>query len=390
VKTEIAGKIDKKLARSSNFEWLRVISILLIIAYHYCIHGNEGEIFKSDIYSNQLIAIIFGSWGLLGVNSFIFISAYFSIDSSKFSSKKLIKIILQTIFYSTSIAFLLYFIGAVEFSLMGLTTSLFSPFFGTYWFVTAYCMLYIIFPFLNKIIYSMESRYLLKLLIILTIFIPIYSTIWINSAIGYFIFAVYLYLLMGYLKRNPQNWFEVYAKKGFWITCIAVVLFNTSVSFLGTLLNLEKLSNYVISQVIGLYSPAMVLAAIFLFYIFKNISITSSKLVNALAKTTLGIYLFHENPILRKILWDDILNIDTVYYSPIFILYFFISTLILLVIGALIDMLRIVLLEKPFFSIIYNFTEIHFKKVDSWINEDSPITIPELREQVTTRNTSRL
>jgi Uncharacterized protein conserved in bacteria len=364
---EIIDKVVERKIRKSNFELLRIICMLLIIAFHYCTYGNEGTIFKLDISINQIIAIIFGSWGLLGVDCFIFISAYFLIDSSKFSSKKLIKIILQTLFYSICIELLLYLSGVIQFSIKGLIKSVFSPFLVMYWFITAYCMLYVIFPFLNKIIRSMHSKYLLKFLIILTLFIPIYKTIEKSAPIGDFIFVIYLYLLMGYLKQNPQNWFELHAKIGFLITTVCTILFNIIISFFGTLLNLGILQNYA-SQFIGRYSPIMVLNAIFLFYIFQHMKIKSSKLINTIASTTLGIYLFHENPMFRTILWDGILKINRVYYLPMFIVYFFMSVISLFGIGALIDILRIKLLEEPMFNRKFNYIEIYIRKIDSWMN----------------------
>jgi hypothetical protein len=174
---------------------------------------------------------------------------------------------------------------------------------------------------------------------------------------------------MGYLKQNDKNWFEVHAKKGFWITTMCIILFNVSISFLGTLLKSQVLQNNA-SILIERYSPIMVLDAIFLFYIFKNLNIRSSKLINTVAKTTLGIYLFHENPVLGKILWDDILKINKVYYSPFFILYFLVSILSLFIIGILIDILRIKLLEEPIFRIKFHSIGIYFKKIDSWVNQN--------------------
>lgn len=366
---KIADRVSEKPERNSNFELLRILSILLIIAFHYSIHGNEDTIFSSDISVNQVIAIIFGSWGLLGVDCFVFISAYFLIDSNKFSSKKLIKIIVQVIFYSACSALLLYLSGAVEFGITDLIKSFLSPFLGMYWYITAYCMLYVIFPFLNKIIQNIDSKSLSKFLIVLTLLIPIYKTIWRGAQIGDLIFFIYLYLLMGYLKQNPKNWFEVHARKGFFITSIGVILFTSMMSFLGTVLNLGIIKEYAF-QFSTRYSPVMVLDAIFLFYIFKNINIKSSKLINAIANTTLGIYLFHENPYLGTVLWDGILNIDTVYYSPIFIVHLLVSTLSLFLIGVLIDILRIKLFEKPLFNAKVNFIERCFSKIDSWINEN--------------------
>lgn len=238
-----------------------------------------------------------------------------------------------------------------------------------YWFVTAYCMLYVIYPFLNKVIYSMCSKHLLKFIIILTLLVPIYATIFGGSSVGDFILVIYLYLLMGYLKRNPRNWFEVHAEKGFFITIACTVLFNIIMNFLGEVLSLDILQQYA-SELIWRYSPVMVLGAIFLFYIFKDSNVKNSKLINIISKTTLGIYLFHENPYLGSILWDGILRANRVYYSHIFILYLLVSILGLFTIGFLIDILRIKLFEEPLVNIKVNLIEFYFSKMDSFINED--------------------
>jgi hypothetical protein len=364
------GKDNKTSAiRNSNFELLRIVCMFMIIAYHYSIHGNDSTIFKSDFSLNQAVAIIFGSWGLLGVNCFLFISAYFLLDAKRFSSKKLIKLLFQTISYSISMAVLLYAGGVVKFNFTDMYQSILSPFFNQYWFVTAYCMLYILYPFLNKIIAGLESRYLSKLLILLTLFLPVYKTLWNDASISNLSFVIYLYLLLGYLKKNPGNWFEIHAKKGFILTTLGIIAFTAAMSLTATKFDSHFFHTY--APVLNKrYSPAMVLDAIFLFYIFKNTDIKNSKLINNIAKTTLGIYLFHENPVLGNILWDEILKVKVVYVSPLFIVYMFASVILLFGIGALIDLIRIKLIEEPLFRLKINCIETGYVKVDSWVNND--------------------
>ncbi len=359
----------KQLAkRNSNFELLRIICMLMIIAFHYCVQGNHFTIMTSMISLNQVVAIIFGSWGLLGVDCYIFISANFLIDDgAHVHTIKIFKIILQTSFYSILILAILYALKIEVFNTTVMIKSIFAPFFGLYWFVTAYCILYFISPWLNKIIYSMNQKYLLKFLIVLTIIIPIYKTIWREAPISDIIFVIYLYLLMGYLKRTPQNWFEKHAKKGFILAVFAEICYHILMSLIGTVTK-STFFIYFSSKFIGRYSPIMVLAAIFLFYIFKNIDIRQSKLINTIASTTLGIYLFHENPVLLDVLWDKILNISVVYYSHLFICYFLASVVILFVIGMIVDLVRQKVLEKPIFSIkLINNLLSH---IDKWIMQE--------------------
>lgn len=360
-------KISGKKVRSSNFELLRIVCMFMIIAYHYCVHGNHNTIFKSKICLNQVISVVFGSWGLLGVDCFIFISAYFLLNSHHFKIKKVIKLVLQTMFYSTVIALLLYCTNLEDISKKAMIRSFFSPVYNQYWFVTAYCLLFAIFPFLNKIVHSMSSNYLLRFLIILTILIPFYRTLTTKAPIDAFLFFIYLYLVMGYLKHNPGNWFEQHAKIGFLITTVTIVTYQILVSFLGTEYNLHILIKHA-NKLATRYSPFMVLDAIFLFYIFKNLKIKNSKFINTLASTTLGIYLIHENPLLRKLLWDKFLKVKVVYYYPTYILYFFFSVFSIFVIAAVIDLLRIYLFEKPLFNLKINWLRIQFRKIDSFVN----------------------
>lgn len=360
-------ELDRIEERSSNFELLRIISILLIIAYHYCVHGNHNTIFKSEISINQMISVLLGSWGLLGVECFIFISSYFLLDSRQFRTKKLVHLIFQTIFYSVCIAAFLKLCTNVEIGKKELIKSLLSPFNSYYWFVTAYCLLYIVSPFLNNIIHNMNPKYFIRFLIVLTFLVPVYRTIIKDAPVDDFLFVIYLYFVMGYLKKHPGNWFETHARTGFPVTSGCIILYHIALSSLGTIFDLEILKKNA-HQLATRYSPVMVLDAVFLFYLFKNLNMKHSKIINTLAGTTLGIYLFHENPLLKKILWDEILNIEEVYYSKLYIVYFLLSVIVLYVIGACIDMIRIRVFEKSLSRIKVNWIEALFYKFDSWIN----------------------
>ena len=74
--------------RESNIELLRVISMVMIFVYHYCVHGS---ILKVGSYTiNKLVALFLSIGGRVGVNLFILIMGYFMINS-KFKIKKLLK-----------------------------------------------------------------------------------------------------------------------------------------------------------------------------------------------------------------------------------------------------------------------------------------------------------
>ena len=69
--------------RNSNIELLRIISIILIVVSHYCVHGAGKAIISSlDISINRFILEVF-KVGNLGTILFVLITGYYLIDSEK-------------------------------------------------------------------------------------------------------------------------------------------------------------------------------------------------------------------------------------------------------------------------------------------------------------------
>lgn len=135
-------------ARKSNFELLRIISILLIIGYHFC-SESKANIFLSNFSINQIWAFGIGSWGLVGVHCFFFISAYFLIMNNNIHFEKICKIIAQTLFYSCIAVFIVTVGNIYPMRLGEILYNCVAPLMGEYWFVSVYCIIYIISPFIN-------------------------------------------------------------------------------------------------------------------------------------------------------------------------------------------------------------------------------------------------
>ena len=68
----------KRVERSSNFELLRIICMVLIVAHHFACHSDFSSTISS--LNNAVIkTLIIG--GRLGVNVYVLISGYFLINS---------------------------------------------------------------------------------------------------------------------------------------------------------------------------------------------------------------------------------------------------------------------------------------------------------------------
>ena len=88
--------------------------MLLIMFHHFALHG--GIDYTTFSINNAYLNIIeFG--GKIGVNIFVIITGYFSC-TSKFSFKRIIKLLFAVEFYSLTIMVISLFTGAQEFRVM--------------------------------------------------------------------------------------------------------------------------------------------------------------------------------------------------------------------------------------------------------------------------------
>ena len=88
----------------------------------------------------------------------------------------------------------------------------------------------------------------------------------------------------------------------------------------------------------------MLILSVSIFNIFLNLKIKDNKIINSLASTTLGVYMLHHG-ILLGYIWKTIFKSKEHMLGPHPIISIFSSTLIIFIIGALIDLIR-QLLEK--------------------------------------------
>ena len=95
-----------------------------------------------------------------------------------------------------------------------------------------------------------------------------------------------------------------------------------------------------------------VIVAISSFLWFKNMNISYSKLINTIGASTFGVLLIHANSdAMRQWLWKDTVDCVGHYYLPPFqlVLYILSSVVIIFIVCTIIDIIRIKLVEKPFF-----------------------------------------
>jgi peptidoglycan/LPS O-acetylase OafA/YrhL len=87
----------KVRTRKSNFELLRVIAMIMIIAHHFAGHGIQHDLEGSTAYViwrngsllNKIVDCLFAPGGKIGVGIFFMLTGYFLINKRSFSLKKI-------------------------------------------------------------------------------------------------------------------------------------------------------------------------------------------------------------------------------------------------------------------------------------------------------------
>jgi hypothetical protein len=351
--------------RESNFELLRIVCMFLIIVYHCIVHGfpTLENPFLYKVNLNYIFAVILGSWGKLGVFGFVFITSFFMCDKNKIKSQNIVEIYLKALIFSAILGGIGFYIK--ELSLKMLITEFLKPI-NQYWFLETYILFFLMLPVLYVVQNKLTDNSLKKLVIILTVAVPIYDLFFYTSQGGNLADFIYCYFLMSYLKNKPNNFFEKNRKIIFIVITLAVIILRVGISYTGDITGIY----YIKSLQYRLADPNIiaVIQALALFYIFKNIKCADNKYINLVAKSTLGIYILHENIFIRhdkqSLLYNRILKIPYFYTTAYFPIVLLIFGLDIFIICSIID----ILFSKFIITPIMNLKIIQklCNKFDNW------------------------
>ena len=114
---------------------------------------------------------------------------------------------------------------------------------------------------------------------------------------------------------------------------------------------IEKTYYYVLVTDVNTLLAVCTGIAVFLF--FRNLRIRPNRLINAVAATTFGVFCIHTcSDAMRRWLWQDTLKNIEYYSSPAVYLHIIGAVLAVFAACAVIDALRIRVLEKPFVRVL--------------------------------------
>lgn len=287
----------QKNERNSNLELLRILAALFVIVIHY----NDTGIGKALLYTEGMplhykLLLITKMFSICAVNIFVMICGYFTCTSTNVRVWKVIRLYIDVIFFLALEYVMRCALGNDVFS----ANSFFRNIIPANWYVAVYSGLYLISPYLNRIIRDLpRTQFRTMLLVFFFVFsiwpsgidllgkvfdfsskalTPISST---SSGDGYTLVNFILIYSLGAYYRLHKNESPTLRKS------VYALLVYFGITVINTLY-----AAYSPGRAAAYCNPLVVIQTAAIFAVFRNFRI-QSKTINTIASCSFGTYLLH-------------------------------------------------------------------------------------------------
>lgn len=311
--------------RNSNVELIRILSMLIIVIYHY-----EAREFGLYVVGNDRIgedsllpSLIMHSIGKLGVPIFVFISGYYGI---KFKTERFWELIATTAFYTVLSVAILFFVYGIT------TVKPMIAFINNWWFIAAYICLYILSGGVNHVVENTPKWPMLAFIIVF--YYISFGNLFVDSAnIGGLYTMFTMYLFARWIRLHIIDFIKQYS----WFTFLVLLTIRIAIICAGYYGHHLGILPYINSYV----NPLTMLIAAALFCVFENLpQVINIKHINVFAASALSVYLFSEGPCGQKL------------FAPLFptkgnwdLLHYIIGSVITYLVILCIDRFRMIVTE---------------------------------------------
>ena len=293
--------------RNYGIDLLRIIAMLMVIVLHIMRRG--GALHAASMLSVKYeIGWLLEIMTFCAVNCYALISGYVNV-TLKYKYSNIIKLWLQVFFLTIliTIVFAIFLPNSV--GLKSWIKACFPVLTNQYWYFTAYVCLYIFMPFINSAMLQLSQKQLKMLIILLVLLFSCFNTIHKNDALGILdgynaMWIIFLYIIGAYIRIYDRQ-INVTVLKAIigYILCVAITWFSKFVVELG-IFKLADPNKYR-DVFINYTSPTILMSAIFLFFIFKQITINNKlgNMVKLLSSFSFNVYIIHTQPLV----WEHII-----------------------------------------------------------------------------------
>ena len=336
-----------EIKRNTSLDLLKIVSIIFVIILHY----NNGEM--GGLLSNTqpetfnfFIARFTEILTIIACNLFVLISGYFLCKSNKIKIRKIVDIVILLLFYGIVIFAVSIFTGLTVFNketlkLMFLTID-------DRWFINIYVLLYILHPYINKIISNINKKQHTMLIIICVCFFSVWSSILkpqgilnLNTFVSDGGYGIINFIMLYFIGAYIRLYFD--DKK---MNKLVLFIIYITLSLLGTFIY------YKFPNAISYNFIINVINSIIVFLIFKNIKISKGKTISKFAECSLAIYIIHENLFIRSYIYRNIFKSSLFYNNAFLLINMIYSCIAIFIICAIIEFIRKFLFKRTIDKLI--------------------------------------
>lgn len=233
----------------------------------------------------------------------------------------------------------------------------FPTVFPEYWFFTAYICLFFCLPYINRLIEKLSCKEYQKFIVVVVLIWSIIPTLQMRSYFGSGVIDLFVYYLIGaYFRKYPPKLFKHSKLRRGFITVAILTLFVAEILLF--LIPFE--SEYVDSMKTYLMKSNSAVALLFSVGIFIGFIYSKpffNKAINTISSCTFGVYLIHDNPVIRELLWLGWFDNTNYYNSPYLLIRILFSVIIVFVVCIMIEFVRKKTIAKPFENLLIRFYE---------------------------------
>ena len=296
------------MRREPNFEVMRTIAMFFIVVYHCLTHGIGGNYGFNVSNPTTLFNLLFSDFLLvfssIAVNLYVMVSGYFLVDLD-FKMSRIVRIWTYACFYSCSITILFMSLQIVPFNITALGKSFFPISTDAYWFVTQYIGLLILSPFLAILVRQLSYKQYLWLLtggalICLALIpdFPLAKRFHVAHGNSVWSFA-YLFLVAGFIKHYQKRILMAWLMKAALLVTLLTMGCELFFGYQNDSIYLFWFN----------YNGIPFVLTIIVFLIIRQMQIAESgiwKILVKLAPYTFGVYLIHDQLMMRGWLWNTV------------------------------------------------------------------------------------
>lgn len=358
-------KVDNDFTRTrnSNFELMRIVSMVFIIIYHIIFRTGSIYSYEMSALTYMLLKFIIAIV-LVHVNSFIILTGYFQCKKdmkiTKFFSINNAVWFYQVVFLIIALLITYYFNIPLVYPITKLDVfkSIIPLDYGLYWYIGCYLILYIISPILNKVINNCNKKSFQKIIVTLFILFSIIPTLTLDGVVytkeGHSVANfILLYFIGAYLRLYPISKSSVLKRLSntanrtlyilLFLGCSIISLLCFTMSEQLSNPNNGDIVNHISSIFFNFYnsfgSPILIIQTMSYFLFFETLDF-KNKFINKISKYTLGVYLIHENIYVRDNMYGLIGCFNVKNFKLKEVLMIFFVAIIIFVVCLIIEMIR--------------------------------------------------